>query len=154
MKNPSANIYHYTECGLNNQYLLNGYEDIDTDYGPSVLIHNVEGLHYSIARSIVEAQPHITGREFKFVRKQMGLTQQKVAKIFGCDVQTVARWEKSGRVPRPADHFIRYLFLGVPITTSAEKLARGLPESRAKITLEFDNSDWRFEVEERACAGA
>ena len=144
----AKNIYHYTECGLNNQYLVSGFEMVDTDYGLSVLIENVEGLHYASACSIAESQPHITGPEFKFIRKQMNFTQRKIAELFGCDTQTVARWEKSGRVIKPADRFIRYLFLGVPIATSAEKIATNLCESRTTVSLEFDDSDWRFEPQD------
>ncbi len=75
----------------------------------------------------------------------MDLTQKKIADIFGCDTQTVARWEKSGRVNKPADRFIRYLFLGVSVATSAEKIVTNLCDSRTKVSLELDNSDWSFE---------
>jgi len=147
-------IYHYTECGLKNQFLINGFEIVETDYGPSVFIENVEGLHYAIARSIAEVQPHISGPEFKFVRKQMGLTQKKIGEIYGCDAQTVARWEKVGRINKPADHFIRYLFLGDPIKKSAEQLASSLPDVRKDIALELDGLDWGFESKDLDCAVA
>jgi len=139
-------IYHYTECGLNNQFLINGFEFVETEYGPSVFINNVEGLHYEIARSIAEAQPHISGKEFKFIRKQMGLTQKKIGEIYGCDAQTVARWEKVGRVNKPADRFIRYLFLGNPIAQSAEQLAVKIQDVRKNISLAFAGAAWNFEI--------
>lgn len=146
-------MYHYTESGLNNHYLLNGYDVIKTAYGRAVVIQNVEHLHYMMARSIVESQPHMTGREFKFIRKQMNMTQQEIAELYGCDAQTVARWEKAGRVPKPADRFIRYLFLGASISKSAENLAHSLSDARTKIALELGASDgWRFEPKECAFA--
>lgn len=34
-------MYHYLECGKNNIWLLNGYNEIDTPYGKGVSINNV-----------------------------------------------------------------------------------------------------------------
>jgi len=39
-----VNGYHYRECGLDNVWLLNGYELHDTPYGKGVSFVDVEGL--------------------------------------------------------------------------------------------------------------
>ena len=38
-------MIHYTSCGLQNIWLKNGYEVIETAYGKATSIHDVEGLH-------------------------------------------------------------------------------------------------------------
>jgi hypothetical protein len=46
-------MYHYIESGLPNVYLENGYREVKTAYGKSVVIHDVEGLHFAIAATAV-----------------------------------------------------------------------------------------------------
>ena len=47
------NLYHYTECGLNNIYLVNGYYIIETKRGKAVSINDVDGLHRVIGMFLV-----------------------------------------------------------------------------------------------------
>ena len=69
-------MYHYTESGLLNVWLKNGYQEIDTPYGAAVHIENVEALHTAIAEMLIE-QPFLSGREFKFLRTLMDMTQMR-----------------------------------------------------------------------------
>jgi hypothetical protein len=39
----SKSMYHYTECGLRNVYLKNGYCLRNTAYGETVSIENIRG---------------------------------------------------------------------------------------------------------------
>jgi transcriptional regulator with XRE-family HTH domain len=102
--------YHYTESGLNNIYLLNGFEVVDTPYGKATSVEDVEGLHKLIGSHLCMKQK-LTGEEFRFLRKEMGLSQSGLGKILGVTDQALAKWEKNGRVPLTADRFIRLLYL-------------------------------------------
>ena len=103
-------MYHYQECGLRNVWLVNGYDMHTTPYGDGVSIHDIEGLHRAIARGLVNKAAKLTGSELRFLRKQMGLSQAKLALILGNEDQTVALWEKRGTQPKIADRFVRALY--------------------------------------------
>lgn len=103
-------MYHYTESGLPNVWLANGYRPHGTPYGEAVEIDDVEGLHRSIAVRLVNEKPQLTGAEFRFLRKELDLSQARLAEYFGNDAQSVALWEKRGRVPKWADRFLRAIY--------------------------------------------
>ncbi len=106
-------MYHYTESGLRNVYLENGYREIDTPYGTAISISNVDGLHKSIAETLID-QPYLSGREFRFLRTELDMTQQEVGDYFGVSAQAVALWEKSSRVQRKVDQMIRAIYQNIP----------------------------------------
>lgn len=51
--------YHYTECGLDNVYLLNGFEYVETPRGSGAMIKNWKGLHGAIGRHLVREKKKI-----------------------------------------------------------------------------------------------
>ncbi len=105
--------YHYTQCGLDYVYLLNGYKIDRTPYGPGVSIQNVEGLHHAIAEFLVWNKALLGGKEVRFLRKLLDLTQVELGVFLGCSHQSVARWEKGqSEVNGAADKMIRFLYLG------------------------------------------
>ena len=61
-------MYKYTECGLKNVYLVNGFHERKTPYGKAVSIDNVEGLHRVIGLHLADNKPNLTGAEFRFLR--------------------------------------------------------------------------------------
>lgn len=103
-------LYHYLESGLQNIWLANGFTIHETEYGRGVSVDDVPGLHQVIAKRLVENKPHLSGGEFRFLRKELGLSQAKLGKLWGYDAQSVALWEKRGRVPVIADRFIRVYY--------------------------------------------
>src|SRR5579872_261013 len=105
--------YHYRECGLYDVYLLNGYKRHKTPYGSGVAIENMENLHEAIARSLCLTKAFLNGKEIRFLRKLMDLTQSDLSTFMGCDVQSVARWEKGqSEIHGAADRLLRILYLG------------------------------------------
>lgn len=53
----------------------------------------------------------LNGRELRFLRHEINLTQENLAALLGTDAQNVARWEKGiTKVPGPADRLIRLLY--------------------------------------------
>ena len=54
-------MYHYTECGLDNVWLENGYKVHKTPYGKGVSIDDASGLHAVLVAELVKKQGRITG---------------------------------------------------------------------------------------------
>lgn len=82
--------YHYTKSGLNNVYLLNGFEFVNTPYGKAKSVEDVEGLHKLIGSHLCK-KPHLTGAEFRFLIKEMGLSQSGLGKTFEVTNQEMLR---------------------------------------------------------------
>lgn len=105
-------MYHYTDGGLRNVWLANGYEVRKTPYGKAVAIRDLEGLTEAICRAFVEGTKPLSGAEFRYIRSTgLLLSQAGLGEAFESDAQTIARWEKRGRIPRMADEMIRLLYL-------------------------------------------
>lgn len=104
--------YHYTESGLDYIWLANGYDIEDGPQGRQVKIKNIEGLHAAIGTMLVETKKNLTGKEIRFLRHEMLMSQTTLAKLLEVSEQAVARWEKgkTGSVPKPAESLIRLLY--------------------------------------------
>ena len=104
-------MIEYTGCGLPNIFLSNGYSEIETPYGESVSIDDVEGLHQAIGMEIVNKEPVLSGPEFRFLRKELELSQDKLGGLLGRDAQSIALWEKEKtELPRMADMLLRAIY--------------------------------------------
>ena len=103
--------YHYTECGLDDVYLLSGYDKDVSEYGETVSVRHADELHKEIGKFLVENKKILNGKELRFLRKEMDLTQAELGKLLGLTDQAVARWEKDKTdITGPADYLIRVLF--------------------------------------------
>lgn len=102
-------MLRYTGCGLRNVWLQNGYKEKQTPYGKAIAIEDVEGLHRAVAK-MLSRKSRLNGAEFRFLRKELDLSQVALARMFGYDAQTIALWEKGKvRVPRLADRMLRLI---------------------------------------------
>jgi DNA-binding transcriptional regulator YiaG len=103
--------YHYTECGLDNVWIVSGYDRKTFGaYGAAVAVHDENGLWRSLGRSIVQQDRRMEGQELKFLRTLLDWTQTDLGKRLGYnDGQIVAKWEKARHTPVPvnADTFVR-----------------------------------------------
>ena len=143
--------YHYTACGLDNVWLLSGYDITSTRYGDAVTIRHLDDLHRLIACGLVTEKKILSGPELRFLRKEMGLSQLELATRLRMSDQAVARWEKGeNEMPGPADILVRVLYcehIGVQLDTSFNDLANVLAEKDAgpDTRLEFEETDsgWR-----------
>lgn len=125
--------YHYTECGLDDVYLVSGYEREATGYGEAVSVKKADDLHVEIGFYLATEEKMLTGKELRFLRKEMGLTQAELGQYVGLDAQTVARWEKDQYPVTPAaDIVIRLLYL--------EHIGR-LPEKLREMLNKLDERD-------------
>ncbi|MGH8759518.1 MAG: transcriptional regulator [Burkholderiales bacterium] len=104
-------MYHYTDCGLNNVWLKNGYNVVDTPYGRGVSIDDADALHELLALDLTKKAGRLTGKEFRFLRTMLCLSQQSFGNMQGLSEQAVSIWERTGKVPVPADAMMRMLVL-------------------------------------------
>lgn len=104
-------MYHYTDGGLRNIWLRNGYTEHQTPYGKAVSFEDGDGLVRAVCMALARKMGRLSGTEFRYIRSSGFLmSQPSLAKLLGVDGQTVARWEKSGKVPKWADKLVRLLY--------------------------------------------
>ena len=137
--------YQYTECGLDNVFIENMNVLID-DAGEEVYeVENISGLHRVIAQSIV-LHPHgISGRELRFLRTEMRLTQAELAAYLHKEPLTVGRWERGEvAIENNAEALIRLLAtqrLGLDTSLSIEEVMRCCIPSATGQTIRIDGTD-------------
>ncbi|MDX2142895.1 MAG: helix-turn-helix domain-containing protein [Rhodospirillaceae bacterium] len=104
-------LYHYRESGLDNVWLLNGFERHKTSEGSAMSFKNIDGLHQTIARALIAKSSRLTAKEFRFLRTELDLSQKALGDVIGASEQAVARWER-GITPVPAaeDRLLRALY--------------------------------------------
>lgn len=124
--------YHYTECGLDNVYLENGFTVHKTAYGKGVSIDDTKGLHRVIGQWIIALPKPLNGAELRFIRTELDVTQKDLAGILGTTEQTLRLWEKRRTNPLPsgpADRLVRafyaeYLNGNASVIRMTERLAQ------------------------------
>lgn len=88
--------YHYTESGLDNVWLVDGFKIEDhKNYGQVLSIMNPRGLHEAIGRWLIGQPRTLTGAEFRFLRLELDMSQKTLANMLGVTEQAVAKWEKA-----------------------------------------------------------
>jgi DNA-binding transcriptional regulator YiaG len=142
-------MYHYTDGGLRNVWLANGYEIKKTPYGEGVAFHNLDGLTTSICIALTKKAGVFTGSEFRYIRSAgMLLSQPALGKLMGIDGQSVARWEKTGKVPKWADKLVRLLYLAKaqgnePISLAVERVKTVERLVKQKIVVKESRGQWK-----------
>ena len=92
------NAYHYTVSGLRNVYIVGLEPFVDEDGDEVIRIPAINQLHHLIAKVIVLGEAGMQGDELRFLRTEMGQTQDELASILHVDRQNIGRWER-GEVP-------------------------------------------------------
>lgn len=147
-------MYHYTDGGLKNVWLTNGYTVRQTPYGEAVSIHDVDGLTRAICLALTEKSGVLTGTEFRFIRQGgMLLSQPALGKMMGIDGQSVARWEKTGRVSKWADKLLRLLYVASaaghePICRAIERVRTVERLVKQRIVVEESKRGWKPELQD------
>ena len=121
--------YHYTESGLDNVYLIDGYTVHKTPYGKGVSIQNTEGLHRAIGKWLIAQPRPLNGAELRFIRTEMELTQRALAGIIMAAVPAALRNVRKPGIPktrvRPSARLMP------PTTEPPSFFARATPTSSA-----------------------
>lgn len=105
-------MFQYVMCGLDNVYLVNGYQLEETEDGPVVSIQDIDGLHRAIATDLAGKHGRLTSRELRFLRSMLRLSQQKLGEHTGVQRVTVTRWENGEAIPLSVENLVRGLWLG------------------------------------------
>jgi transcriptional regulator with XRE-family HTH domain len=122
MKEIYMGSYHYTECGLENVF-IEGMDEVQDHAGEDTLTIPAIGLlHTVIAEGIVMLPSKMSGRELRFLRTEMGLTQEKLADTLKVTLLTVSRWESEES----------------PIKDTAEMLVRLMAVEYLKLSVKLD----------------
>lgn len=134
-------LHHYTECGLENVYIEGVEYGTDEDGNRTIKYPPVNRLHKAIANEIINAPGLLRGREIRFLRTEMGMTQADLARFLHRNGQSVARWEKGEvAVDAAQDVLIRQLAverIGLWVGKSVEVLSRERldPNDNTRITI-------------------
>lgn len=142
-------MYHYLSSGLRNVWLVNGYRQHTTAYGPAISISAVEELHNAIGRWLASKAGRLTGREFRFLRLELELSQRALGDYLGAEEQALARWERGvTKVPRWADRFLRALWRehvdgNAKIRELVERLNAADEGKAGKLELRLRGKTWR-----------
>ena len=142
-------MYHYTDGGLRNVWLANGYEIKQTPYGEGVSFHNLDGLTKSICMALTNKASLLTGAEFRYIRS--------AGKLMGIDGQSVARWEKTSKVPRWADKLVRLLYTAQaegnePIANAVERIKIVERLVKQKIVVKESRGQWLPSLQDESLA--
>lgn len=139
-------MYRYLGCGLDNVVLRNGFEIDQTESGAEVVrISNVEGLHHAIAKSLCELVRPLTASEFKFLRKELDMSQRQVAAMAGVTEQTVSLWERgNSEINDAAERLLRVIYMEVH-SNNAE--AKALLERFCALDREIRQMEAELEFE-------
>ena len=146
----TKNLLHYTECGLKNVYLRNGYQRHDTPYGEAIAVHDVDGLHQAIGLHLVNDKPDLTGAEVCFLRKELDLPQAQLAQVLGVSENSVRAWENHrSKITKPAERILRAVYRehvsgDGSVTEMIERISR-LNRDMYEQILEFEEGEdgWR-----------
>jgi DNA-binding transcriptional regulator YiaG len=109
---PEGMPLHYTACGLDDVYLVNGFKQAVVDGDEFVTIEDLDNLWKAIGLHLVTKKKVLAPKEIRFLREHMDFTQAELGARLRVSDQTIARWEKGLSDPDgPADFALRAVFL-------------------------------------------
>jgi DNA-binding transcriptional regulator YiaG len=160
MSNLAENIQQperiqYLDCGLDNVWIEGGFEHVDSPYGRGIAIHDQKGLHRCIARCLVKKPGALTGKEFRFLRTELDLSQETIGALFGRAERTVRDWEtRDELVQEPENSLIRFIYeqrfnpsANFEEFSHAIKMLQALDKAwnEKKLELKSTESGWKAE---------
>lgn len=88
-------MIQYRGAGLDNVFIRNGYRIGQTASGTETLyIEDVFGLHRALAEWLCDSPHRLTPSEFRFLRKELELSQKALGEILRVKEGTVSTWER------------------------------------------------------------
>jgi len=141
----TRNAYHYIECGLDN-VIIRGISEVVDDAGETVLtIPNVNGLHRAIAKAIVSKTSGMSGKELRFLRTEMGMTQSELASMIHREPLAISRWERA-EIPIDcnAETLIRLhtiQVMGLQVDASVKEISGWATPRAEEVPITIDGSD-------------
>lgn len=148
-------MYPLSGTGVPDLHLVNGFTLGSGPDGPTVSFVDLFGLYDAIAREVAWRRSPLSGGEFRFLRKRLGLSQQELAARFDKEEQSVAKWEKGRvRVPQAEGELLRLFVLSEYDPEGARRRLvawrTGTTEKGARpYHFEWAGGAWRAALTER-----
>lgn len=147
-------MHHYTRCGLDYVWLVNGFERVETPQGTGTRIHDIDGLQRAIADRVISAPRRLRGQEVRFLRSMLDVSQDGLARALGQTRASVARWEaaREKAIPGASDRALRLFYAaqaeGSDATKRLSDLLKELDEIQHGGREEHfaDDDGWRAAV--------
>ncbi len=137
--------YRYTDSGLDNVAIKGVDFPMDDAGEECIIIRNINGLHKAIAHGIVTRRSSMNGKELRFLRTELGMTQAQLADMLHREALAVSRWER-GECPIDGNaeavvrlHAIQVLKL--PDTPDVKEVAGWCVQSAETPPIIIDGSD-------------
>jgi DNA-binding transcriptional regulator YiaG len=130
-------------------YLLGGYDRHHTSYGDGIAVHDLDELHKAIGNYLVNQKKVLAGKELRFIRKQMNLSQSQLGTLLALSSQQVARWEKGeSEISGAAELLVRAFYLqfhgaNVNLKELADALEAMDSPINEKSTFESTPDGWK-----------
>ena len=105
--------HRYIESGLDNVVLAGIPIHRCTDCGEVMPeLKNIEKIHHSIAEALIKKSDSLTGKEVRFLRKEMDKSAKDLAALLNVSPVTVSRWEPGAKpVGIVSDKPVRMLYI-------------------------------------------
>jgi len=142
--------FRYLASGLDNVFLTSGYVRKERAGQWTTAVEDVDGLHKAIAKHLVLRRKELNGREVRFLRKHLELTQAELGKLFGVTDQTIARYEKGEtKFDGTADMLLRLLVAGhalglVDPLKIVEDIRQSDDAGTEDLVLEHEHQEWKI----------
>jgi putative zinc finger/helix-turn-helix YgiT family protein len=130
--------YHFSECGLENVYLVGIYLFECPRCGEQLPeIPNIVKIHDALGAVLVTKPALLDGREIRYLRKNLGLKAADFAEYLQTTPVSVSRWETGEQaVSKENDNLIRYFYLRYKEETTRRRFREALVERLRHIARE------------------
>lgn len=139
--------YRYAVSGLDDTIIRN-LEVIHDDDGDIIYrLKNINGLHRAISHGILIQKTGISAKEIRFIRTEMGLTQEELGERLSVARGTISRWESDNAkelIDPNAEFKFRHLAaqaLNIDMNLSAEDMAKRCRWRAANRPIIIDGTD-------------
>ena len=147
-----VNMYKFSDGGLRNVWLANGFTVKKTPYGDAVAIEDVPGLTNEICAALTKKPGRLTGAEFRYLRLHLRSSQKALGQLFGTSEQAIAIWEKTSKIPLLADKHLRLLWAerddgNETIKRLMDRLNIVERVTQSRLVLRETRTGWKSKVE-------
>lgn len=149
--NKTKKLYHYTESGLDNVYLV-GIDVFKCKKCGNVeaKIPRIDELHLVIAICIISKKQRLNNKEIRYLRKYMGFKAVDLARKLAISRSTLSRWEAGTQKIGPTnDKLLRlmvirykeeqyYSLFPVRIVDKFESIGTDVTEKERENKIQFN----------------
>lgn len=138
--------YRYTESGVSN-VILQGIEVAECSIcgNSEAIIPQMARIHTAIARALAKSPARLTGEQFRFLRKHLGMSGEELSHYLHTDRTKISKWERGeDSIGQATDRLVRLLMasLDSELRAGVAAVAEHLP----RISNDSGN-DWELHVD-------